>query len=124
GGQVTIEQFRKLSRDEQLDIIDYLEELMPYDIFKINGQIYLLVHSGFEPFDPTKHYSEYELHEMLFRSPDYNKVYFSDKILVTGHTPTGGTILRQNNHIAMDCGCVFGGKLGVLCLDTGQEYYI
>ncbi len=45
------------------------------------------------------------------------------------HTPTvceqgnSGTIIRRNNHIAIDCGCVYGYNPGVLCLETGEEFY-
>lgn len=42
----TLEGFNKLSKDEQDEILDYLEEL-PY--FKIIDNKYLLVHGGFEP---------------------------------------------------------------------------
>ena len=35
-----------------------------------------------------------------------------------------GKIIKKNNNIAIDCGCVFGYGLGCLCLDNMQEYYI
>ena len=56
---------------------------------------------------------------------------FPDKIIVTGHTPTGfidpkfkGKIWHKNNHIAIDCGAVFGNPLGCICLDTLEEFYV
>lgn len=57
---------------------------------------------------------------------------FSDKYVITGHTPTQairnnpnpGYIYRRNNHIAIDCGATYpGGRLAAICLDTGEEYY-
>ena len=58
-------------------------------------------------------------------------VYFDDKIIISGHTPTlhidknmKGKIIKKNNHIAIDCGCVFGYGLGCLCLDTMEEFYV
>lgn len=33
-------------------------------------------------------------------------------------------IFKKNNHIAIDCGASFGGKLGCICLDTLEEYYV
>ena len=61
---------------------------------------------------------------------EYEKEYFPDKYIVTGHTPTGfidkaykGRIYRKNNHIAIDCGAVFGNPLGCICLDTFEEFY-
>ena len=131
GGSATIEGFRKLSFEEKQDIIEYLEEFSLYEEISVGGKEYILVHAGIDPFVPGKSLDDYELHEMIFEAPDYSKVYFEDKYLVTGHKPTlwrdgeeKGKILRQNNHIAIDCGCVFGGKLGVICLDNGQEWYI
>ena len=35
-----------------------------------------------------------------------------------------GRIYRQNRHIALDCGAVFGHALGCICLDTGEEFYV
>lgn len=32
--------------------------------------------------------------------------------------------IEINNHIAIDCGSNCGGHLGMICLDTGEEYYI
>ena len=62
--------------------------------------------------------------------PDYEDIYFKDKIMVTGHTPTAfideayrGRIWKGNNHIALDCGAVFGNPLGCICLDTMEEIY-
>ncbi len=100
GGDKTAAQFRVLPRKEQEELLDYLVE-------------------------------DYHLAEMIFRAPDYDRVYFPNRVLVTGHTPTAalgaahrGKIVQQNNHIAIDCGCVFGMALGVYCLDTGETWYI
>lgn len=67
--------------------------------------------------------------EFIIGEPEYEKEYFSDKIIVTGHTPTGfidpkfkGKIWHKNNHIAIDCGAVFGNPLGCICLDTLEEF--
>ena len=58
-------------------------------------------------------------------------MYFEDMLIVTGHTPTGfidpeyaGQIWKGNNHIAIDCGAVFGNHLGCICLDTMEEIYV
>ncbi len=131
GGQTTVEQFRKLSSDEQQDIMDYLEEFILYEEVQAGGRNYVLVHGGFEPFVSGKPLDDYDLSEIIFKSPDYNKVYFDDCYLVTGHRPTlwlkgaqRGRIFEKNNHIAVDCGCVFGGRLGVYCLDNGKTWYV
>lgn len=131
GGNTTIEQFKKLSKEEQEDILDYLEECILIDEIEVNNQTYVLVHAGLEPFDEKKDIFDYELNELIFQSVNYQKEYFKDKYLVTGHTPTividenqKGKIIEMNHHIAIDCGCVFGFHLGVICLDNHKKYYV
>ncbi len=56
----------------------------------------------------------------------------TQKELITGHTPTmaipenprPGYIYKNNRHIAIDCGAVFGGRLACLCLETEEEFYV
>lgn len=50
---------------------------------------------------------------------------------VTGHTPTQSIrqdkqplIYREQGHIALDCGCVYGGRLAAFCLESGAEFYV
>ena len=76
---------------------------------------------------------DYELEELVWERPDYNRKYFDDKYVISGHTPTmaiennpkPGYIYQINNHIAIDCGCSFpGGRLGCLRLEDMKEFYI
>lgn len=135
GGQTTIDEFHRLDNDEKEDIIDYLEEFSLYEEVTVKGKDYVLVHAGLDNFSPDRELDDYHLSEMVFKCPDYSKVYFEDKILVTGHLPTAyikdninpNRIFKANNHIAIDCGCAMGledGKLGAICLDTGEEFYV
>ena len=51
--------------------------------------------------------------------------------MIVGHMPTlfygdeykGKMILRDRIY-HIDCGCVFGYRLGCLCLDTLEEFYV
>jgi DNA-binding transcriptional ArsR family regulator len=94
-------------------------------------ELYILVHAGIRNFDPMKELDEYEPIDFLWERLDYSRRYFpSERIfLVTGHTPTqligdGQPLVYQNNgHIAIDCGCVFGGKLAAYCIETGTVTY-
>ena len=132
GGQETIAEFQKLSYEEKLDILDYLEEFSLYEEIAVKGREYVLVHAGLDGFSPDKPLDEYGLHELIFNKPDYSKEYFVDRYLVTGHTPTrmidGNSmpdyIYKGNHHIAIDCGSGYGGRLGAICLDTGEEFYV
>ena len=135
GGQSTIDEFHKLDSEEKEDIIDYLEEFSLYEEITVKGKDYVLVHAGLDNFSPNRELDDYHLSEMVFNCPDYSKVYFENKILVTGHMPTAyiegnadhNHIYKANNHIAIDCGCAMGledGRLGAICLDTGEEFYV
>lgn len=130
GGDITLKQFKKLNTDERYDILEYLEEFSLFDEVSVNGRDFILIHAGLDNFNRKRELSDYGLHELVFHAPDYNKIYFKDKYLVTGHLPTislpnnTGQVFSQNNHITIDCGKVFGGKLAAVCLNTMEEYYV
>lgn len=132
GGQTTMDEFHKLEREEQQDIIDYLEEFSLYETARIHGNEFVLVHAGLSNFSEDKALEDYQLYEMIFEQPDYNEIYYKNKFLVTGHYPTRAIdnnpkpdyIYKANHHIAIDCGCGYGGQLGAICLDNGKEFYI
>ena len=131
GGKTTLNDFQKLKRNNQEAILSYIEEFRYYEEIKVKNKEYILVHGGLKDFDINKSLSSYSLHDLVWERPDYDKIYFNDKIIISGHTPTHhidkdmrGKIIKKNNHIAIDCGCVFGNKLGCLCLDTMEEFYV
>lgn len=132
GGQTTMDEFHKLEREEQQDIIDYLEEFSLYETVRVHGNEFVLVHAGLSNFSEDKALEDYQLYEMIFEQPDYNEIYYKNKFLVTGHYPTRAIdnnpkpdyIYKANHHIAIDCGCGYGGQLGAICLDNGKEFYI
>lgn len=131
GGQTTIDEFRRLSAAEREDVMDYLEEFSLYEELRVGGRNYVLVHAGPDNFSQDRPLADYGIHELIFHAPDYSRTYYPDRYLVTGHLPTRNIpgnphpdrIFRENNHIAIDCGCGYGGVLGALCLDTGEEFY-
>lgn len=131
GGQSTIDEFRGLNREEQQEILDYLEEFSLYEEVTVNGKTFVLLHASLDNFDPNRPLEDYELHELIFGRPEYCLTYYPDKYLVTGHTPTRfiednphpDHIYQANNHIALDCGSGYGGQLGALCLETGEKFY-
>lgn len=130
GGETTLAEFQSLPKQERQQILDYIKEFELYEEIVCGGVEYVLVHAGLANFSQDKELYEYDLYELISARTDYSKVYYENKILVTGHTPvqniTGGKstqIYKKNNHIAIDCGCGYGGQLGVLCLDTMEEIY-
>ena len=131
GGQKTMEAFHKLSQEEKLDIIEYFHEFAPYEEVYVNGVRFVIVHAGLSNYSQEKKLDEYKLYELIFNAPDYDKVYFEDGYLVTGHLPTvaikenpnPNKIFIKNHHIAIDCGAGYDGQVGCICLDTFEEFY-
>ena len=132
GGQSTIDEFRKLDSESQMDVIDFIKDFLIYEKIAVNGKNYLWVHAGLGNYSSDKHIEDYSIHELIWTRADYDVQYFKNTYVVTGHTPTQmiednphpGYIYRRNNHIAIDCGASYpGGRLAALCLDTGEEYY-
>ena len=144
GGEVSIAEFHKLTVEEIEDIIDYLSEFALYEEVKVNEKVFVLVHAGLANFTPERELENYQLSELIFCKANHEIVYFEDKYLITGHVPTRvafaqeqghlleeipkeqwqDKIYKKNNHIFIDCGCGYGGKLGCLCLDTMEEFYV
>ncbi len=129
GGMTSLKGFLALSEDEREGLLEYLGEFALYEEAEAGGREYVLLHAGLDNFSPERDLDSYSVDEMIFHAPDYDRVYFPDRYLVSGHRPTlaektPGRVLEKNNHIAIDCGCVFGGRLAVYCLDTGKTVYI
>lgn len=130
GGGATIRNLKERKQDEREDILDYFREMELFAQVEVDGKAFVLMHSGLNHFSPGKQLEEYALEDFLFGRPNLDTVYYPDKILVFGHTPTRlldgkDKILRQKTWIDIDCGCVYrGGQLGCLCLDTMEEFYV
>ena len=133
GGGVTLQQFISLSVQEQEDLLIYLEEAASYEMLEEKGCLYILVHAGIENFSPDRELDEYAAIDFLLERADYGKRYYPSEhiFLVTGHTPTPlirndkkPMVYQGNGHIAIDCGCVFGGQLAAYCIETGRTAYV
>ena len=130
GGDTTLAEFLELSGEDREKVIATIRDSFISKEMKVNGKTYLLSHTVPE-IERLEEYPNWGLEDYIMGEPDYEEVYFEDKYIITGHTPTGfidsksqGKIWMQNNHIAIDCGAVFGNPLGCLCLDTMQEFYV
>ena len=130
GGYETWSSFLKLSFSKKTAVLNFLESLPIFARVERGGKTFLLSHTVPEKKVMLQE-DRPDSNGFLFGKPEYDKVYFEDRILVTGHTPTGliekssaGRIWKKNNHIAIDCGAVFGNPLGCICLETGEEFYV
>lgn len=135
GGGPTLQALRSLSAEDRQELLDYIREMDLYTQVETGGRSFVLVHAGLDHFAPDKPLEDYELEDFLFCRPRLDQVYYPDRYLVYGHTPTrllwkqlgkppSDTILRRDHQIAIDCGCGYGGQLGCLCLDTLEEFYV
>lgn len=130
GGQVTFDAFNKLNLKDQQEIIAYLKIFIICDEIEIKNKKFFLSHTVPEKARFLK-FDSLEWQALIIGEPEYEKKYFDNKFIVTGHTPTGfidknykGKIYKKNNHIAVDCGAVFGNPLGCICLDNSEEFYV
>ncbi len=137
GGKTSILQFLQLSGKEMATVCEYLPKLSVYEEIAVRGRQFVLVHAGLEHFSAARLLEEYRLEEFLYCRPEPDAAYFLEKTLIFGHTPTRllykqigeperpDRIFYRDTMIGIDCGCIYpGGRLGCLCLDTMEEFYI
>lgn len=131
GGTTTLENFRELDKIKRKEIIDYLESFPLCEIAEASENTFILVHAGLGNFNKNKKLKDYTPEELLTsRSNPDIRLFDDDSIyVVSGHTPTQtitgkSEIYIKNNNICIDCGACFGGRLGCLCLDTMEEFYV
>ena len=130
GGASTAREFICMSPQKQHWLLQYLDSLPCFTEEEISGQKYFLAHTV-----PEKrrmlHKKELCEDDLLWGEPEYEVLYYKRTVIVTGHTPTNlidgsfcGKIWRGNNHIAIDCGAAYGGRLGCIRLDDMAEFYV
>lgn len=126
----TISDFLSLNEEDKESIIDYLSEFQPFEEVEAGGKTFVLAHAGIDNFEDGKALDDYSEEDFVFAKTDYSKVYFKNKYLITGHTPTVainqkfmGKVYSKNGHIALDCGAAYGGKLAAICLDALKLTY-
>lgn len=130
GGAPTNDAFMELSEAEQLEIIKYISQFTVFKDISVDDNKFWLSHT-IPQKDRMLHDGNLEREDFIAGAPEYDRTYFEDKFIVTGHTPTifidpeyNGKIYIKNNHIAIDCGAVFGRILGCFCLNDFKEYYV
>ena len=132
GGAITFSQLLVLGKSRIKEIYNFLSHLKLYKELEIADKKYLLVHAGLGNFDKNKKMKEYTIMDLCWERLDYNKKYFDDKTIITGHVPTQiikenkkpGYIYFNENNIDVDCGCSYGERLGCLRLDDMKEFYV
>lgn len=133
GGITTAKQYIRLSEEERAGICTFLEKADVYHVIEDGDRTYILTHAGIADFREDKPLEAYDFMDFIYTRTDYEKRYYSspDICVVTGHTPTPcirkdhqARIYKENGHIAIDCGCVYGGRLAAYCIETGEAVYV
>lgn len=132
GGYQTYQEFKQLSENEQIEIVNRLLVAPKYIDVTVNDKDYRLAHAGFKSNGDVDTF----IRDDFFVNPSP----FSGKTIIFGHTTTKEIrmntehIYRQptiwfdekhNDKICIDCGCAYaGGRLACLRLDDMAEFYI
>lgn len=133
GGEVTLSQLEALTYEEQQAIFDFIENASSYEVIEDKEKQYILAHAGINSFSEGKSLEEYDFFDFIDGRMNYDKRYYSDEntFIITGHTPTPfirkdhkPLVYLENGHIAIDCGCVYGGQLAAYCIETGEITYV
>lgn len=133
GGLATIEVFMKLTLEEKQAVCDFLEDANVYDEVVVEDKRYILVHAGISNFKEEVSLDKYDVLDFICDRINYTRRYYQDRntYVITGHTPTmcinedsASKVYIRNGHIAIDCGCVYGGKLAAYCIDSGKTIYV
>ena len=131
GGELSLADFFWLNDEQEQTVWEYMSNMPLYKEVEAGNQQFVLVHGGLENFSPSRPLADYTSNEILWCRPEKDTTYFPDKRVVFGHTPVQvlrpnapAQIYQRDNLIDIDCGCVFSGRLGCLCLDTMEEIYV
>lgn len=129
GGKPTFDAFQKLTEKSRADLLNFINSFLIYEEIEVEERSFFLSHT-IPKKEKMLNLDRCQWHDFVFGEPEYDKQYFDDRYIVTGHIPTGiiskehlGKIYRADNHIAVDCGAGFGGPLGCIRLDDFAEYY-
>lgn len=131
GGEPTLKQFIALSKEQRADVLDYISDFSFYEAVDVGDNSYIMTHAGLGDFRKDKKLSEYTARQLIMNRTDPNMEYYDDKsiYIISGHTPVyfftcKNDIIKCGNNIMIDCGAAFDGRLGCLCLDTMEEFYV
>lgn len=148
GGTATIRQLKKLE-PATVDAFQRIVIRAPKAAtLRIDGNLVLLCHAGIRPAEPESEDGEWLIQSaedlMWIGTEWYSAPEQPPFDVVSGHTPTIGLcserelpgcpdemraagaaarMMHWGRKHDIDCGCVFGGKMGLLRLDDWQEFY-
>lgn len=129
GGNVTLSAMKKLSRDEQQDILEYIQDCPLYESVEIGKKKFVLVHAGLNNYSDTKSIEDYSIEELIWGRPKLSDVYSKKFLTVLGHTPTlyygrcyEDKIIWTETWINIDIGSAYGKSPVLLRLNDMAEF--
>lgn len=129
GGNVTLSAMKKLSRDEQQDILEYIQDCPLYESVEIGKKKFVLVHAGLNNYSDTKNIEDYSIEELIWGRPKLSDVYSKKFLTVLGHTPTlyygrcyEDKIIWTETWINIDIGSAYGKSPVLLRLNDMAEF--
>lgn len=129
GAKWTLEGFYAMEQDERINIIEYLREAPLYEIVSVNGNDFLLTHSGLGGFEEGKKIFDYSSDELLWNRPKLNDKYYDNITTVFGHSPTfmygeehSGKVIKTDTWVNIDVGTGYGYSPILLRLDDMKEF--
>lgn len=124
GGQPTLDAFRALSEEEREGVLEYLEDMTLFEETDVGGKHYVMLHAGIADYDADTDLWDYQPEDFFSEPLDASYALIDGATVIVGHAPTrSGKIERGEGSIFIDCGVCEGGKLGCLCLESGEEFY-
>lgn len=135
GGSETEAAFEKLTKDEQENVLQFIEELPVQVEVSVNGELFVLVHARpKEDYKDLHNWYENEVEMAVWSRIEPWTELPEEKTIIFGHTPTihfqpvrgKMRIYHGDRRIGIDCGCAYpedGGQLGCLRLEGMKEFY-
>lgn len=132
GCLVTLENLLKLREKnpkELKKLLEYVRSAPLYMELTVGQKRFVLVHGGLNGFDPEKGLEEYSLDDLVWTRPEEDEQYWTDRLVILGHTPTHyfgrdrGRMFVTDTWLDIDTGAAGGGSPMLLRLDDMQAFY-
>lgn len=133
GGGCTMRALSRETPETRQDILEYLDECPLIEAVCVNDKNFVLVHSGLGNYSPSKKLGDYTMEELLWDRPSLEMKYNpKEYTVIFGHTPTccyseqyRDRMIKTDSWWDIDTGAAMEkGRPMLLCLDTGEAYYI